>query len=401
MSPMVYPHTLNLYEKPMAGNGFRERFKVYNYRHRINSVGWFDTASCDIVPRSQASPERFIDQFLGNRIAIYVDNPAEPVWEGFINRMTFNVGLVALTFSLDEMMNQVNVKYMPLGGTLTTVTPTATSRALASQAVYGIKAGTLDVGYIRSAGTRVATIASTKLEQLAWPQQSSTDRSSAKPGVIHLEMLGFYHTLKWQERNLTTTNVLSLTNVLMNATLGMLPLLANGTTFFDNTDFTQLATNAVTMALDEYRGKTFWDVMVEVQETGDASQNYYTIGVTPTDFMTGKRRLFYQIANSAIAYTARRRDGLRVRDLYGRLVAPWRVKPDRGIRISDWLVGGAISGDDPRETYIMNVEYDANLQQVIWTGDDALNGEAAFQLHRNTKPFGKRFGAVPYRTSTA
>lgn len=401
MSVAYQPHRLNLYQKPKQGNGYIDRFLTYNYKHRVSAVGGFDSASCDIVPRSKASPERFVDQFLGNRVAIYVDSPVEPIWEGFIYRLTFNMGNSAFTISLDEMMNQVNVKYMPLGGTLTSVTPTATSKALASQAIYGIKAGTLDIGYVRATGTRVATLASTKLEQLAWPKQSSTNRSGAVPGTIHIEMLGFYHTLRWQERNQPSTNLFTLTNMFTNASFGLLATVANGTTFFDNTDTSLIATNTVTMPLDEFRGKTYWDVMVEIQETGDVGTNYYVTGITPTDFYTGTRRAYYQVANSSILYTARMRDGLRLRDIGGRLIAPWRARPDCGVLVSDWIIGGAISGDDPRETYIMNIDYDANSQQVVWTGDDALNGEAAFQLHRNTKPFGKRFGAPPYRTSTA
>lgn len=401
MTVKIFPHTLNLYQKPKVGNNYLDRFRLYNYKHRIQSVGGFDSASCDIVPRSKATPEKFIDQFLGNRVAIFVDNPASPVWEGFINRLTFSVGGSALTISLDEMMNQVSVKVMPFGGTLTTTDATATVSSLASQAVYGIKAGTLDLGFFRITGTtRAATLADTKLAQLAWPKQSVTDKSGVQPGVIHLEMLGFYHTLRWEERNQISSSSATLTNMIIGAT-GVLQNLQNGTTFFDNADYTAIATNTVTMPIDEYRGKTMWDTLVEIQETGDTNKNYYTIGITPTDFQTGKRHLYYRVANATIDYTARLRDGLRPRDLDGRVLAPWLVRPDHGIRISDWLIGGAISGDDPRETYIMNVDYDANSLKVVWAGDDQLNGEAAFQLHRNTKSFGKRFGSPPFRAATS
>lgn len=395
MTVQPFPHRLHLYEKPKAGNRFIDRFVAHNYKHRISAVGWFDTATCDIVPRSFAMPQRFVDQFLGNRVAIYVDNPSEAIWEGFINRLTFNQGGVSFTISLDEMMNRVTVKNTQHAATLVTTTAPDTVYSLASQSVYGVKEGVLDAGFFRVTGTtRAATLGDTKLQQLSWPQQS-IDKSDAPAGLIHLEMLGFYHTLKWEERNVATTSTATLTNMIIGGS-GVLPGLLNGATFLDNTDFTEIATNTVTMPIDEYRGRTPWDTLVQIQETGDTNKAYYVVGVTETDLITSKRRLYYRAANNVIEYQARIRDELRPRDIRGRVLPPWWVRPDRAIRISDWILGGAIQGDDPRETYILTVDYDANAQRVIWRGDDSKTAEAAFQLHRNTKPFGKRFGAPPY-----
>jgi hypothetical protein len=391
---------LHLYEKPKAGNGFLGRFTAQNYKHRISAVGWFDSATCDIIPRSRAAPEQFVDQYLGNRVAIYVDNPAEPVWEGFVNRLTFNQGSTVFTISLDEMMNRVSVKNTAPTDTIVTTTAPDIVSSLASQSVYGIKAGALDLGFFRVAGTRAATIASTKLAQLCWPQQSIT-LGSGVPGVIHLEMLGFYHTLKWEERIETAAGAADLKTYITSASFGVLPPLLNGATFFDNTDFTDIAANATTSPVNELRGKTPWDHLVEIQEIGDTSKNYYVVGISPTDFITGKRRLYYRTANNVVEYSALMRDELRPRDLTRRLIPPWLVKPNRAIRVTDWVVGGAIQGDDPRETYIMSVDYDANAQRVTLTGDDAKTAEAAFQLHQKTKRFGRRFGASSYSQVTA
>lgn len=391
------PHTLNLYQKPKAGNGFLGRFIAQNYKHRISANGWFDSATCDIVPKSKAVPERFVDQFLGNRVAVYVDNPAEPIWEGFINRLTFSMGSAAFTISLDEMTNRVTVKSATAGAVNKTVAPDIVS-SLASQAVYGIKEGVFDAGYLRTTGTtRVATMANTKLFQLAWPQQSIAPSGSGMMGLIHLEMLGFYHTLKWEERFIGgTTASASLTTYITNASVGVLPSLLNGMTFFDNTDFTDIANNTVTTPQAEFNGKTNWDYLINLQEAGDTNQNYFVIGISPSDFITGKRRLYYRAANNTVEYTALTRDSLRPRSLTGRLIPPWLVKPNRAIRVTDWVVGGAIQGDDPRETFVLSVDYDANEQKVTLAGDDNKTAEAAFQLHRNIKLFGRRFGSTPY-----
>ena len=217
------PHTLNLYQKPKAGNGFIDRFTTYNYKHRISAVGWFDTASCDIVPRSDAAPQQFVDQYLGNRVAIFVDNPAEPIWEGFINRLTFNQGAAAFTISLDEMANRVTVKYAPSGANVASTAAPSSSRSLASQAIYGIKEGVVDLGYFRTnTSTKPANAAATLLNNLAWPKQSISP-GGGQPGLIHLEMLGFYHTLKWQDCYIGGTANDTLYNLFVNGTYGILP----------------------------------------------------------------------------------------------------------------------------------------------------------------------------------
>lgn len=384
-------HTINIYQRPLAGSAHLRRDRVFNYRHKINAVGGFDTASCDIVPKSQADGDDFLEKYLGSRIAIHVDNPAEPVWEGFINRITFgSSGGTAFTISLDEMINRVAVKYST-GGALQSTTPVNDT---ASQAVYGIKQGTVDLGYFQTnTSTRPANVGNTLITNRAWPKASAVN--GAADGIIHLELLGWYHTLRWQDRVVSSVANGSFYNIITNAGYGILVLYANGNAYFDNTDFRDITNNTVTSSLDENRGKTFWDALVEVQEAGDASFNYYVVGLTPTDFNSGKRRLYYRPANYAIKYTARRRDNLRLLDLYRRKVSPWEVRPDCGVRITDWLGFGAVVGDDPRESYISVIEYDANHQTVIWAGDDNITAEGAFQLNRFAKPFGKRFGAPP------
>ena len=74
---------------------------------------------------------------------------------------------------------------------------------------------------------------------------------------------------------------------------------------------------------------------------------------------------------------------------------PWRVLPDRGIRLQDVLVGWNGMGDDPREAYLEVIEYDAESQSVAWQTSDNINIEGAFQLRQYYKTHGSRFGAPP------
>lgn len=384
---MTLTHYMHLYQKPAIGTTALARYEVYNYRHSINAIGGFDTASCDIAIRSVDEAQQFLDQYLGNRVAFIVDNPVEPIWEGFINRMTFSAGEIQYTIGLDEMANRCIVQYSLAGSTSPAVT--ATGNDTTSQAIYGIKQETVELGPQRSLNSvTFNALRDNILVQRAWPKTSIVRGQGS--GLLHIECLGFYHTLEWETfRNAGTGNV--TVNNFIDTTL--IPSLGNGTTFFDNADFTDVGANTLTVDQEKLRSQTFWELLLEMQEYGDAS-NYFVIGITPTLFATGTRRLYYRALNTTIEYTARQSDGLRIRNTAGQLVNPWDVRPDRGIRVSDMLIGWNGVGDNPTETYIKSIDYDANRQSVDYHGDDDLTAEGIFNFKRFGKGIGKRFGAT-------
>jgi len=380
-----YPHTLHIYEKPALGSAYIKHLNTYNYRHSINAIGGFDTASCDIAVRSRDEGQQFLDQYLGNRVAFYVDNPVEPIWEGFINRMTFSSGGVEYSISLDEMSNYVVTLY-----TTTNTSPATTQSAAAqdadSQGVFGIKEEQIDLG-LMLAGTGVTLMRDTVLAQRAWPK-SSILPAQGGAGLLHLECLGFYHTLEWENYRETGTGSVQLGSFVDTIITNLL----NGTTFFDNADVSLTVANANTIDIFTAKGGSTWETLLKIREIGNGT-NYYVIGVTPTNFQTGTRRFYYTTASTTVTYTARQSDGLRIRNLYGQLVDPWRVRPDTGIRVSDMLISWNGIGDNPTETYIMKVDYDANRQTAIYAGDDDLTAEGVFNLKTYNKAQGKRFGA--------
>lgn len=380
-------HILHLYQKPKAGNQFIRRLPVYNYEHSIESNGWYDSAGFDVALRSVDEMQQFLDQYLGNRVAIYVDNPLEPVWEGYISRMSFKAGGSEYSISLDKMANRVTVQYSLAAATSPDVTTTGNDTN--SQAIYGIKQETVELGAQTSLNaTTFNALRDSVLAQRAWPQTSIVRGDGA--GLLNVECLGFYHTLEWESFRNTTTGNVQLRNFI---TTLLLPGLGNGTTFFDNTDFTDIGTNTLSVNQNKIRGSTFWEIFKEIQEYGDAT-NPFVLGITPTLYSTGTRRLYYRALNTAIEYTARVGDGLRVRNLYGQIVPPWLVRPDRGIRVSDMLIGWNGLGDNPTETYIKSIEYNANQQSIDWHGDDDRTNEGFFNFKNFAKAQGKPFGAV-------
>lgn len=383
MSNGVFPHTLHLYQKPKLGNDFIRRLPVYNYRHTIAAVGGFDTASCDIAIRSRDEGQQFLDQYLGNRVAFYVDNPVAPIWEGFINRMTFSAGGVQYTIGLDEMANYVVTIYTT-SNTSPATTQSAAAQDATSQGIYGIKEEQIDLGLMLG-GTGVTLMRDTVLAQKAYPKSSILPGSGG--GLLHIEFLGFYHTLEWENYRETGTGAVQLGSFVDTIITNLL----NGTTFFNNADVTRTIANTNTIDIFTAKGGSTWDTLMKIREIANGAV-YYVIGVSPTDFQTGTRRFYYEQASSDIVYTARQADGLRIRNLYGQLVPPWTVQPNAGIRVSDMLIGWNGVGDNPAETYISKIDYDANRQQVIYSGDDDLSVEGAFNYRRYNKSYGKRNG---------
>lgn len=374
-------HWIHIYQRPAQGTSFLKRYPVYNYQHTIVNQGWFDTASCDIAVRSQNEGSNILNQYLGAFVAIYVDNPLIPIWEGLINRIIFNAGGISYTISLDDMANRVSVVYT---GAANAGTETPVSNNGNSQAIYGIKQDQIEFGADPSTATHRILLRDTILTNRAFPQSSWT-QGQGQSNTVHFELIGIYHTLEWEKFfTVTSTGTAAFSTAVSN----MLGSLSNGNTFFDNTDTSQIATNAAT-TFTQVRGVSFWERYKGIAEGGDAT-NYWVVGILPTDPNTKTRRLYYRQSNAVIEYTARQSDGLRVRNLYGKLISPWLVVPDRGVRVVDTLVGfGSSIITDPRETYIQSVQYDANSQKVQLFGADDTTAQAAFQLKRRFKPLAK------------
>jgi len=383
-------HWIHVYQRPKQGTSFIKRYPTYNYQHSIAVQGWFDTASCDIAVRSQSEANDILNTYLGCYVAIYVDNPQVPIWEGLINRITFNAGGASYTISLDEMANRVTIVYTAAANA---GTEAAAINNTASQAIYGIKQDQIEFGADPSAGTQRTALQNTILAQRAFPQ-SSIGQAAGQTNLVHLELIGVFHTLEW---NKLFTGLTAATAAFNARFTGLLPLDPNGATFYNNADFSQINTNLATAPLQQ-RGVSFWDALMRVAEAGD-NVNYWVCGITPTNPNTKTRVAYYRQSNATVNYIARQSDGLKPRTIYGQVVPPWRVVPDQGIRVTDILVGTPDNLlTDPRATYIQSVQYDANSQTVQWFGADDTSARAAFQLKRNFKPLAKNMpGAAPTR----
>lgn len=388
-------HVLNLYGKPRRSSSFIKRYITTNYRHTISANGGFDTASCNLQVRSLADAEFFFAEYLGNFVRITVENPVEPIFEGLINRVTLSAGDVTYTTSLDEMYNSVQVY---TATSLSAQTVTTAVQNLTSQNLYGVKQGTAEYGFQwGGTGNQPTALGDRILAAQSFPQ-SSMESSPGAGFSLNVELIGIYQTLKWQ----LFFSSSSVSQTYSAFVLARLAALSNGTTFFDSADTSLVTTNATARATGDSPGKTVWDSLDTNAQAGDGSSGIpWVVGISPTDFTLKTRRLYYRPANDAVEYTAQIRDGLRVRSLYGKLIPPWLVRPDRVCQVTDALVGYSIaSGDDPRQFYINTVEYDAETQQARLYGYDDITNEAAVGARNNSAViFGKPLKVARWRVS--
>lgn len=379
-------HTANLFQRPKEGNGYIRRLTCLNYTHSIVAQGGFDTCKFDVAVRSQTEGQEFLNNYLGCRVFCYADNPAEPMWEGLINRITFNAGGISYTISLDEMANRVTVVY---NAAADVATQSVAANSTTSQAIYGIKQDQIEFGANPSGSTaHPNALRDTILTNRAFPQTSIT-KGGGDTNTVTLECIGFYQTLTWEKVFTVAGGGTASFNTRIN---GYITGLSNGTTFFNNADVSGLAANA-TVTSNQQRAQSIWEVIQKIAEGGDAA-NYYIVGIEPTNYQTGLRRFYYRQVNAATEYIARTRDGLRIRNLYGREVPPWTVRPDRAILVTDVLVGyNTRLQVDPRLTYIFRIQYDANRQEVQYFGADDTTARGAYMLARGYKPISRPFGA--------
>lgn len=385
---MIAPHNLVIYQKPKRGNKPLRSAFVFNYKHKISAYGWFDTAECDLIPVNATEGMRFVEQFIGNRVAVFVDNPYEPCWEGLISRITLNTGGATYTISIEDMYNTVQVNYTTSASAFPS--QSGLSQQLTSQAVYGVKQGVIEGGVVPGGGgTQFDGIRKSMIEMVGYPQSSITPGDDS--ATIHLEMMGIYHTLRWQLNFNVTTPTVSYSNFINTY---ILSILNNGATFFDNTDLSGITTVAALRTQGDAPGKTLWDQLETHTHAGDNNGTPYVVGITPTDPRTNKRKLYYRPANLDIQYKAWRRDGFRIRNFYGRLVPPWKVRPDRSLRVDDMLLAYGLAGDDPRDVWVQSIDYDGETGKVLYYGADDTSVEGAFQYKTGLRPqwYGRRNG---------
>lgn len=369
-------HWLHIYNKPKLGSNFIRRYPALQYKHRIIANGGFDTASCTL-PVQRAEGETIFENYVGNRVAIFANNPFDPIWEGYINRVTFTLPGVVLTRSLDEMGNRTQINQGNAASAVPTTITTVNNTA--SQAVYGVKCKALRAARTNAGGTTfTASLAARALNDIAFPITSVANNTGAVDAIIELELKGFYYTLDWEN-----SDSFIGTRTFRNGSTGWFDTFlanhANLTTFM-SASAVDLVNNAQTYA-GVAEGGTIWSKMQMVAECGNNAQRWIC-GVGPYDVNTGTRRMYYRPADLTVKYLSKINAPGRLFSAAGAPLESWAARPDGVVRITDALVGWDGDGFDPREIYIAALEYDADTGMVAWQSDDNIQIAGALQTDK-------------------
>lgn len=386
-------HTVNVYQRPVEGDSFIGHYEVFNYRHKISAVGGFDTASFDIAIDPH-DIDFWFDR-LGCSIFVYVDNPVNPIWEGFINRVNVAAGVLTYTSSLDELCNRASVVYTVLPAVATFPQNTTAVNNTDSQAIYGIKEGALD-GYLIE-GTdfsKLTNLQAMVINNQSYPQKSTVLNPQGQDGgLLHVECLGWYQTLQWVKYMETSASPDDV-SVILTDIVAAYP----NTDFFNVTDASLITSNAAFAQSPRSRtNQTYWEMIQSLQEAGDGSSQWVA-GITPYSEQLGYRRFYYRRVDTTTRQYAIRSTDARIRNLYGQLVDPWTVRPDGTAKVLDYAVAwNKLLGDNPTEFYVDTVDYDANAQSVQFGSTDNITAEGALNVRRYFKTTGRRFGAPQRR----
>lgn len=401
----VPQHGIMMYDNPLAagltGNNFYKRFLPVNYSHTHSAFGGFDSMSCDLlVDRYEA--EYIFQNKMGARVAAFVDDPANMIWEGFINRITYRPGGIEVTRSFDEMANRIYVTYTTSAGV---AAQTAVVNNTSSQALYGIKVGNYDADQNYSADvTQKTALSVVNLAQNAWPLTSQKFASGG--AILTIECLGFYWLWDWEIYTSASGVIADANTVFRRVTVNAAaepP--ANAFEIYESsatTGYDALIQANVTfnIARTESGGKTYLQFIKQITEAGDAANLRWVAGITPLDNNRGTRRVYYEPQSSTVAYLTRatNQPGV-ITDIYGRRVMPWEVKANKLIRVTDILGMTNFPSDlqDPRVTYINTVSYNSETQSVDYQGTDDITNEATLGGRKRYKKSGSRLANSPIR----
>lgn len=168
------------------------------YNHTISAVGGFDTASF-IIKGPDSYLSDWFDEGLFRRVALFSPEGL-PCWNGYVEKLTMPDGQDAKTKSLEQMVNRVIMKYVPIDITVSPPKPrpptVLTVNDTESQARFGVKCEVVNGGELidSDAYAWARTILSVK----AQPQTGDDINTlSTNAPSLQVECRGFWHTLKW------------------------------------------------------------------------------------------------------------------------------------------------------------------------------------------------------------
>jgi hypothetical protein len=330
--------------------------QIETYSHDIRAIGGYWSARIKINDRLDRI-EDWIERGLGRHLVVH--NPSlEVIWEGFVNRITVNLGVLN-SFPLGPLMNIGNRVRVIYSTTDTSTTPptvgiraeTGVTNDTTSQDRYGIIEKVLSVG--GTTASLAEQIRDTWLAEHKDPDTSNRSNLSGS-GVpsATLECLGYWHLFKLYSYTSTTsgqhpasTKIQAIANADPNSII--------------STDFSRITSNGLLVNQYDNKNRKSETVLKEINSKGDNNNNRHNIGVYRD------RQIVYGPAPTSIQFNQRITGNEGATDNLNRPIRPWNVTPAEWIFYPDFLVGreppvtANTLRTDPRSGFIEAVKFTA------------------------------------------
>jgi len=356
--PTLYQQTgLSIsYFDPLWASAYQGTFtdQINTYRHELRAVGGYWSAQIRIND-SQTRIEEWIENGIGRHVEVN-DDAMQIVWEGFVNRITANLGEVQFEIGpMTDIGNRVKVVYSTFeSGVDPPVNQNRAVTAVAndtdSQALYGIIEKILSTG--GSTATQAEQNRDTWLTENAWPPTSlSVSLGRGRSPTMSLDCLGYWHLLGlYSYENTGVTGEENLSTKIQNI-LG-----ADPNSVF-STDYSRITTN--TLQVEQYADgtKTAEELLKSLNALGDSSDNRYNMGIYQG------QRMIYEAAPTDYAYKKRITANEDFTDPIGGVVKPWNVQAGKWFFVPDFMIGREPPvvrvnlNRDPRAGFIETVRF--------------------------------------------
>ena len=313
----------------VGGIGGAQNINVSNYRHIHSATVGFDRCTFRITEDADTLQRMFYST-LGGHVVRYAEDGNGIVWQGFVNKITFNQPGKRISLSLDDLHNKVIVKYTelntatnPPGETTGQVTSSADNTI--SQDIYGVKELIYKPPFDKMIAAAAQDIRDVLLGQYAFPKRSSQlTYSGGNSYSLAYECLGYMHTLKW--RSYTNTGV---TGNITTSTLVDRIVAACGE--FISKSVVDLNGASVQEYYGDY--ETAYNLLQYAASLGDSNGDRWLVIVEDDRTLKYRqasdmrnRDLFLRVAGNKLEYT----------DVSGQRVPNWRIRANTLVSVPDY-----------------------------------------------------------------
>ena len=323
-----------------------------DWSHTISTFGGFDTASFSVTDYPSVLEDWF-ENGIGRHILAY-DQDNVLFWEGFVDSVALSIGGLQVTRGpLMDIGNFVSLDFASFDFGYTPPIPgikknTGTADNFDSQERYGLVYKLLSATGVTDANA--LQLRDTYLSENQEPSITSTFNFGADDFLLTVDCKGFLHWLNYPYNNVSP----GFTNI----STKLADVLGDDPNSIISTDYSDITTNAAIVPFWDIDDAIAKDVVKELVAQGDASNRRYVFGIYDG------RKAYYAPVPTTVDYFMSLRDiSRKVYDPAGSAVHPWRIRPGKWIKFTDFIPGFIARRDDlrldPRNLFIESIEFSA------------------------------------------